>query len=64
MIRNYWNFPDSFDINTNHGLGMPIVESLVHQLDGTINFRSNNGLFYDIKFHEEEKEQKRWKKEA
>lgn len=41
--------PD-FDINSQGGLGLTIVQSLVEQLDGKINFNSKEGLEVDISF--------------
>ena len=39
-----------FDNTKQSGIGLELVEMLVHQLEGSIDFNSNNGLLISIKF--------------
>jgi two-component sensor histidine kinase/Tfp pilus assembly protein PilF len=43
-------FPENFDIEKQGGLGTVIVQSLVEQLDGTIDFERNAGTVINISF--------------
>ena len=43
-------FPEKFDIDNQGGLGLIIVQSLVEQLDGKINFEKNTGTMITISF--------------
>ena len=46
--------PDNFDTNANKGFGMQIITDLVeYQLRGSISFKSNKGLYYQIVIKEE-----------
>lgn len=50
-IRDNGNgFPETFDIDNQCGLGLIIVQSLVEQLDGKINFERNTGTVINISF--------------
>ncbi|MCE5213416.1 MAG: histidine kinase, partial [Methanobacterium sp.] len=44
--------PEEIDFNTESTLGLRLVPSLVHQLDGTIQLDRNQGTKYTIKFKE------------
>jgi two-component sensor histidine kinase/Tfp pilus assembly protein PilF len=42
--------PDNFEIESEGGLGLIIVQSLVEQLDGKINFEKDKGTIVNISF--------------
>jgi two-component sensor histidine kinase/Tfp pilus assembly protein PilF len=47
---NGTGLPENFDIENQGGLGLTIVQSLVEQLDGKINFERNKGTVINISF--------------
>ncbi|MES2566734.1 MAG: tetratricopeptide repeat protein [Bacteroidota bacterium] len=43
-------YPENFDMDSQGGLGMVIVQSLVEQLDGTLSIERNDGAVTNISF--------------
>jgi two-component system, sensor histidine kinase PdtaS len=50
IIDNGKGLPENFDFNDQGGLGLTIVQSLVEQLDGKINFENKMGTRVNIAF--------------
>lgn len=48
-------FPESFSIENTETLGLKLVDSLVEQLNGSIEYISNNGLIVYVLFKEKNK---------
>lgn len=47
--------PNDFNFNTTESLGMEIAKTLTEQIDGDIQFQSQNGTAFEIKFNVSEK---------
>jgi two-component sensor histidine kinase len=50
--------------NNPDGLGLELVNSLVYQLNGKMDVKSEKGTSYSITLHKVVKEEKRWSKES
>jgi PAS domain S-box-containing protein len=45
-------FPEHFDIQKSDSLGLKLIKLLTQQIDGTVNFINNNGVYVEIIFNE------------
>jgi two-component sensor histidine kinase len=45
-------FPELLDFRKTESLGLQLINSLVMQLDGSIELKNNNGTEFKIIFHE------------
>lgn len=54
VCDNGVGFPEDLDFKKTNSLGMRLVNTLVDQIDGTIELKMENGTCFNIKFTEEE----------
>lgn len=45
-------FPDDLDFKNTDSLGLQVVNTLTHQIDGVITMEVNTGTIFTVKFHE------------
>lgn len=43
-------FPENFSLKNNNSLGVELIDSLIEQIDGSVNIINQNGAYYEITF--------------